>query len=687
MTSSATPVSIEQLAINTIRTLSMDAVEAANSGHPGTPMALAPVAYSLWNRVLKYDPTTPLWPNRDRFVLSCGHASMLLYSVLHLTGVKDLDSEGKPTGKPAVSLDDIKQFRQWGSKTPGHPEYHHTTGVEVTTGPLGQGCGNSVGLAAASRWLAARYNKPGFKLFDFNVYVLCSDGDLMEGVASEAASLAGHLKLSNLCWIYDNNRITIEGHTSLAFSEDVAMRFQGYGWNTTHVRDANDLDALTTAYQTFKDTPDRPTLIVVDSIIGFGSPNKHDSHEAHGAPLGAEEIKLTKHAYGWPEDAKFLVPPEVPAHFDRELGERGHRSRTKWEALYAEYQKAHPELAAQLELMQAGELPKAWDAELLVFPADAKGIASRSSSGKVMQTIGKKIPWFIGGSADLAPSTKTLLEFDGAGQFEATDYGGRNFHFGIREHAMGAFLNGMATTGIRPYGATFGVFSDYCRPAIRLAAIMGLPSIFIFTHDSIGVGEDGPTHQPIEHLAALRAIPQLRVVRPGDANEVTECWRAILGWKHRPTCLFLTRQNIPTFDRTKAKPATGCAKGAYILSEPSGKPTVILMGTGSEVSLCMAAAEALAKDGVHARVVSMPCWEIFEEQDEAYKASVFPAEITARVAVERASPFGWERYVGHKGKTVTLNHYGASAPDTVLAKMFGFTVENVVAQAKAAGKG
>ena len=677
-------ISIDQLAINTIRTLSMDAVEAANSGHPGTPMALAPVTYSLWNRVLRYDPQNPLWPNRDRFVLSCGHASMLLYSMLHVAGVQEVDKNGKLTGKLAVPLEDIRNFRQMNSKTPGHPEFRHTTGVETTTGPLGQGCGNSVGMAAASRWLAARYNKPDLKLFDFDVYVLCSDGDLMEGVASEAASLAGHLKLSNLCWIYDNNNITIEGETSLAFSEDVAMRFAGYGWNTIHVLDANDLDSLTTAYQTFKDTHDRPTLIVVDSLIGYGSPNKQNSHDAHGAPLGADEIRLTKHAYGWPEDQKFLVPESVPAHFAAEMGKRGAAASAAWDALYAKYEKAHPELAAQLQMIQSGELPKDWDAKLPTFPADAKGVASRNSSGKVLEAVGKQVPWLIGGSADLAPSTKTIMGFEGAGHFGPEDYAGRNMHFGIREHAMGAFLNGMATTGLRAYGATFGVFSDYCRPSMRLSAIMELPAIYIFTHDSIGVGEDGPTHQPVEHLAALRAIPHLAVMRPGDANEVTEAWRTFMTWTHRPVALFLTRQNIPTLDRTKYAAASGVARGAYILADAAdGKPDVILMGTGSELSLCVDAYEKLTQSGVKARVVSMPCWELFEDQDLAYRQKVLPPQVTARVAVERAGSFGWERYIGLSGQTVTMPGFGASAPDTVLSKHFGFTVEKVVSTAQA----
>jgi len=678
-------ISIQQLAINTIRTLSMDAVEAANSGHPGTPMALAPAAYAIWNRVLRYDPEAPRWANRDRFVLSCGHASMLLYSMLHLTGVKRVGRDGQRTGELAVPLEEVKRFRQLDSLTPGHPESHLTTGVETTTGPLGQGCGNSVGMAMASHWLAARFNRPGFDLFNFNVYVLCSDGDLMEGVASEAASLAGHLKLANLCWIYDNNRITIEGHTSLAFSEDVALRFSGYGWNTVHVRDANDVDALSTALRTFRDTTDRPTLIVLDSHIGWGSPNKQDSHEAHGAPLGADEVKLTKHAYGWPEEEKFLVPAGVREHFQAGIGTRGRQLRESWEQLYTRYAAQYPDLAKQLDLMEQRELPAGWDQGFPTFPTDPKGIATRQSSGKVQQTVGKNLPWLIGGSADLAPSTRTLLEFEGAGDFHAGNYGGRNLHFGIREHGMGAILNGLATCHLRPYGATFLVFSDYCRPAMRLSAIMEVPSIYIFTHDSIGVGEDGPTHQPIEHLAALRAMPGLLVMRPGDANEVVEAWKTIMPLQHDPVALILTRQNLPTVDRAKYAPAAGVSQGAYIIADaPSGKPSVILLTSGSELSLCLSAHEKLTAAGVAARVVSMPCWELFDRQPAAYQAEVLPPSVTTRVVVEMASSFGWARYAGTQGRYVTIDHYGASAPAGQLAKKFGFTVENIVSQVQAA---
>ncbi len=678
-------VSIEQLAINTIRTLSMDAVQAANSGHPGTPMALAPVAYALWQRQLRYDPQHPLWPNRDRFVLSCGHASMLIYSMLHLTSVKQVDAQGQPTDELAVSLDEIKQFRQLHSKTPGHPEFGHTSGVETTTGPLGQGVGNSVGMAIASRYLAARYNRPDFELFNFDTYALCSDGDLMEGVGGEAASLAGHLKLANLCWIYDDNSITIEGNTSLAYSEDVALRFQGYRWHTISLTDANDTEALTAALEEFKKVQDRPTIIIVKSHIAWGAPNKQDTHGAHGAPLGADEIKATKQVYGWPEEENFLVPPEVPEHFSEGIGQRGRELRQAWEAKFAEYQSRFPELAQQLQQMQQGELPDNWHQGIPTFPTDMeKGMASRSSGGKVMQAVGQGVPWLIGGSADLAPSTKTLLEFeDAGGSFAAGNYAGRNLHFGVREHAMAAAVNGMTLCGLRGYGSTFLVFSDYCRPSLRLAAIMRIPSLFIFTHDSIGVGEDGPTHQPIEHVAALRTIPDLLVFRPGDANEVAECWKAMLNSKDRPSSLVLTRQNIPTLDREKYHAASGVAQGGYILAgDPGVTPQVILIGTGSEVSLCVKAYETLMAEGITARVVSMPCRELFELQSEDYRQQVLPDSVIARVVVEMATPFGWDRYVGMQGKTLCIDHYGASAPGGQVAKEFGFTPERVVELAK-----
>jgi len=676
---------IEQLAINTIRTLSMDAVEAAASGHPGTPMSLAPVAYLLFSEVLRYDPENPQWPNRDRFVLSCGHASMLLFSVLHLAGVRQLGPDGQPSDQPAVPLEDIRNFRQLHSRCPGHPEYRHTSGVETTTGPLGQGAGNSVGMAIASRWLAARYNRPDCQLFDFRVYALCSDGDVMEGVGSEAASLAGHLRLSNLCWIYDDNGITIEGRTDLAFSEDVAMRFQAYGWNVVKVPDVNDLAALRAAIASFHQTTDRPTLIIVRSIIGYGAPNKQNSHEAHGAPLGEAEVRLAKRAYGWPEEEKFLVPEEVREHFRQTLGQRGKQVYSQWQAKFQQYQHSYPDLAAQLLMMQQGKLPEGWDADIPTFPADAKGMASRASSGKVLNAVAKRIPWMLGGSADLAPSNNSRITAEGAGDFSASDYGGRNLHFGVREHAMGAICNGMALCGLRAYAATFFVFTDYMRPAMRMAALMGLPVLYILTHDSIGVGEDGPTHQPVEHLAALRAMPNLMVFRPADANEVAECYRAILRLTDQPAALVLTRQNLPTIDRSKYASAAGVHQGAYVLAEaPSGQPEVILMATGSEVSVCLAAYEKLVVEGVQARVVSMPCWELFEAQPEEYRNAVLLPSVTRRVAVEAGVRLGWDRYLGPSGQFIGMSGFGASAPAGVLFKHFGITPESVAAAAKKA---
>ena len=673
--------SIDELAINTIRTLAMDAVQKADSGHPGTPMALAPVAYALWNDVLRYDPEHPLWPARDRFVLSCGHASMLLYALLHLAGVKQYEN-GKPTGELAVTLGEIERFRQIHSRTPGHPEHGDTSGVETTTGPLGQGCGNSVGMAIAQRWLAAHFNRPGFELFDYNVYTLCSDGDIMEGVTNESASLAGHLKLSNLCWIYDNNHITIEGRTPLAFSEDVGHRFEGLGWHVTQVADANDLAALAKAYESFQQTTDRPTLIIVRSIIGWGAPHKQDTHDAHGAPLGEDEVRATKEFYGWPPDEHFLVPPEVPDHFADGIGKRGQKLHDAWSKQFDKYAAKHPELAEQWKRMQRRELPDGWDKALPTFPADAKGVASRSSSGKVLNAVAANVPWLLGGAGDLAPSTKTLLSDENA--FEANNYSGRNFHFGIREHGMAATLNGMALSNLRPYGATFFIFSDYLRPSMRLSALMGLPVIYIFTHDSIGVGEDGPTHEPVEQLAAVRAIPNVLLIRPGDANEVTEAWRTIMPQTSRPVALVLTRQNLPTLDRTKYAPATGVARGAYVLADApdGGQPDVILIGTGSEVSLCVDAYEQLIGEGVRARVVSMPSWHLFDEQDEAYRASVLPPGVTARVAVEAGVEQGWEKYIGSGGRFVGMRSFGASAPANELFEHFGFTVANVVRQAK-----
>ncbi len=675
---------VDSLSINTIRTLSMDAVQQANSGHPGTPMALAPVVYLLWQEFLRFDPEDPIWPNRDRFVLSAGHASTLLYSILHLTGVKAVNRKYETLGQLSVTLDDLKSFRQLESRCPGHPEYRWTSGVETTTGPLGQGVATSVGMALASHWLASRYNKPDFPLFGFDVYALAGDGCMMEGVSSEAASLAGHLGLSNLCWIYDNNHITIEGHTSLAFSEDVAGRFLAYGWNVERVSNANDLDLLREAFEHFKKTTDRPTLIIVDSHIGYGAPTKQDTSAAHGEPLGEEEIKATKRRYGWPEDAKFLVPPEVPEHFKAGLGARGAKLRSEWMALFSAFEKKFPELAAETLAVQRREAPKGWDAEIPSFPPDAKGIASRDSSGKVLNAIAKHHPWLLGGSADLAPSTKTRLTFEGAGDVSRDSLGGRNLHFGVREHAMGSILNGLALTKLRAYGSGFLIFSDYGKASLRLAAIMELPVVYVFTHDSIGVGEDGPTHQPVEHLAALRSIPGLIDMRPGDANEVAEAWRLIMGLKHEPVALILSRQALPTLDRTKYAPASGLRRGAYILSDAAnGQPDVLLMATGSEVSLCTAAQAELAKQGIHARVVSMPSWKLFEDQDEAYRESVIPSAVRARVSVEQAARFGWERYVGIDGERIGMRTFGESAPLQKLAQKFGFTVDRVVEAAVA----
>jgi transketolase len=674
---------LDRLAVDTIRTLSMDAVQKANSGHPGTPMALAPVIYSIWQDALRYDPENPHWFDRDRFVLSCGHASMLLYSTLHLAGVKQLDAKGAKTGKLAVPLEEIQRFRQLDSLCPGHPEFRWTTGVETTTGPLGQGVANAVGMAIASRWLGARYNKPGFDLFTHRVFALCSDGDLMEGIASEAASIAGHLQLSNLCWIYDNNKITIEGETDLAFTEDVATRFVGLGWNVTRVADANDRDMLKRALGVFALERRRPTLIIVDSHIGFGAPKKQDSHAAHGEPLGEDEIRATKKVYGWPEDAKFLVPPGVREQFASGVGARGAQAFAAWKELFARYEKDNPKLAAEIEQIQRGELPAGWSQTLPAFPADPKGMATRDAGGKALNAVAQAIPWLVGGSADLAPSTKTKLTFEGAGDLEAKTPGGRNMHFGIREHAMGAIANGMALSGLRSFGATFLIFSDYMRPTLRLASLMEIAPIHVFTHDSIGVGEDGPTHQPVEMLASLRAIPGVTTIRPGDANETAEAWKAALENKHGPTLLALTRQALPTLDRTRFGAASGLHKGAYVLADAKdGHPQVILIASGSEVALCVAAWEKLTAEGIAARVVSMPSFELFERQSAAYRASVLPPECTARVAVEMASSFGWSRWVGESGATVCMTGFGASAPLPDLLKKFGFTVDNVVATAK-----
>jgi transketolase len=681
--SGAAPSGADTLAIDTIRTLAMDAVQQANSGHPGTPMALAPVGYTLWRDFLRFHPEHPDWPNRDRFVLSVGHASMLLYGLLHLSGVVEIDAEGNRTGRPAVSIDDIKQFRQMDSRTPGHPEYRITTGVETTTGPLGQGCANSVGMAMAACWLGDRFNGGDTPLFDYDVYVLCGDGDMMEGISGEAASMAGHLKLANLCWLYDNNTISIEGHTELAFSENVAERFRGYGWNTLHVADANDTAAIAEALRTFKATTDKPTLIVVDSVIGYGSPNKHNTAAAHGEPLGAEEIKLTKRAYGWPEDASFLVPDDVRDHLRDMMIARVAPDFQAWETALDKAQEAEPEKIEALHRMRRGKMPDGWDAAVPSFDADAKGMASRDAGGKVLNAFAARVPWLLGGAADLAPSTKTKLNFEGAGSFSAQDYAGRNVHFGIREHAMGAIANGMALCYLRPYTATFMVFSDYMKPPLRLAAIMELPVIFVFTHDSIGVGEDGPTHQPIEQLAQLRGIPGMTTLRPADANETAEAWKLALSQSDRPSSIVLSRQALPTVDRTRYAPASGLAKGAYVLADAEGgAPEVILIGTGSEVSLCLQAFEALRNDGVRARVVSMPSWELFELQDEAYRDEVLPPDVLARVAVEQAGPMGWERYVGMKGAKLVMNSFGASAPIGKLQAKYGFTLDNLVKLAR-----
>jgi transketolase len=675
---------LDALCVNTIRTLAMDAVQAANSGHPGTPMAMAPVGYTLWQRFLRFDPDDPIWPNRDRYVHSMGHASTLLYALLHLTGVKAVNPAYETLGELSVPLDDIKRFRQLDSRCPGHPEYRWTSGIETTTGPLGAGVATSVGMAIAAQWQAAHFNRPGFELFDYDVYALGGDGCMMEGISGEAASLAGHLKLSNLCWIYDNNKITIEGNTALAFSEDVATRFIAYGWNVARVGDANDLEMLSRAFETFRKESERPTLLIVDSHIAWGAPTKQDTHGAHGEPLGEEEIRATKRVYGWPEDEQFLVPEGVREHFAAGIGVRGKELRDSWLALYAEYRMQYPELADELIRMQRRELPDGWDAGIPVFPTDAKGVSGRDASGQVLNAVAQKVPWLIGGSADLAPSTKTRLTFDGAGDFSAEDRGGRNLHFGVREHAMGAIVNGLSLSKIRPFGSGFLIFSDYGRAPIRLASLMEIPAVYIFTHDSIGVGEDGPTHQPIEHLASLRAMPGLITLRPGDANEVAEAWRLVMGLQHDPVALVLSRQNMPTLDRERYGSAEGVRRGAYVLADAeNGNPEVILMASGTEVGLVVDAFEELTAAGVRARVVSMPSWELFERQPLEYRDSVLPNDVTARVAVEQASTFGWDRYVGLRGHVVGMQTFGASAPLKDLQQKFGFTPEAIVAAARA----
>jgi transketolase len=670
---------LDQLSINTIRTLSMDAVQAANSGHPGTPMALAPLAYTLWNRVMHFDPEDPIWPNRDRFVLSNGHASMLLWSVLHLTGTQAVNADYEKVGSPAVTLDDIRHFRQLGSKAPGHPEYHLVSGVETTTGPLGQGVATSVGLAIAQKWLAQRYNRDGFPIFNYHIYAVCGDGCMMEGIASEAASLAGHLALDNLCWVYDNNHITIEGNTRITFTEDIASRFISYGWNVVRLGDANDSDGIQEALEQFQQTKNRPTFIIVDTHIGYGSPHRHDSPAAHGEPLGEEEERLTKRFYGWPEDAKFLVPDGVYDHFQQGIGKRGAAARRQWLELFAAYRTQHPELAFEIDQMQRRELPAGWDDNLPVFAADSKGIAGREASGQVLNILAQNIPWFMGGSADLGPSNKTALKYDGAGDFQRDNLGGKNFHFGIREHSMAAIVNGLALSKLRPFGATFLIFSDYARPAIRLSALMELPTLFVFTHEAMGDGEDGPTHQPVEHLCSLRAIPGLVVMRPADANEVVECYRYAVHLRHKPAVMALTRQPVPTIDRRKYASADGVARGAYVLADPPGEnPELILIATGSEVALALDAYEQLMGQGIRARVVSMPSWDLFEQQPEEYRNSILPPRIKARIAIEQGSTLGWDRYVGERGRIIGMHTFGASAPLKELQKKFGFEPGRIV---------
>jgi transketolase len=646
-------------------------------------MALAPLAYTIWNRVMRFDPQNPIWPNRDRFVLSNGHASMLLWSVLHLTQTQAVNADYEKVGQPSVTLEDIKRFRQLDSKAAGHPEYHWTSGVETTTGPLGQGIATSVGMAIAEKWLAAHFNRPGFEMFDYNIYAVCGDGCLMEGVGSEAASIAAHLGLDNLCWVYDNNHITIEGNTNITFTEDVATRFLGYGWNVLRVGDANDTDRIEHALETFRKTKGRPTFIILDSHIGYGSPHKHDTSEIHGEPLGEEEVRLTKRAYGWPEDAKFLVPDGVYECFRAGIGARGGAACNEWKKQFAAYKTAYPELATQIEQMQRREPPAGWDRNLPVFPADSKGIAGRDASSKVLNVLAQNIPWFLGGSADLGPSNRTQLTYEGAGDFQADTPTGKNLHFGIREHSMGAIVNGLSLSKLRGFGATYVIFSDYARPAIRLSAIMELPTLFVFSHDAMGDGEDGPTHQPVEHLASLRAMPGLVMLRPADANEVVEAYRYVMQLRHKPALLALSRQPLPTLDRSKYASASGVARGAYVLADPpGGKPELILIATGSEVSLAVDAHEKLLAQGIRSRVVSMPSWDIFDDQSEEYKDSVLPPNVKARIAVEQASTFGWERFVGTSGRVIGMKTFGASAPLKELQRKFGFEPDKVVALAK-----
>ena len=673
---------LDELAINTIRTLSIDAVQQAKSGHPGTPMALAPLVYVIWNEVMRFDPQDPIWPNRDRFVLSNGHASMLLWSILYLTETRAVNAQYERLGEPAVTLDDIRHFRQLGSKAPGHPEYHLTSGVEATTGPLGQGIANSVGMAIARKWLGSRYNKPGFDLFDYNIYAVCGDGCLMEGVGSEAASLAGHLGLDDLCWIYDNNHITIDGNTRITFTEDVTARFLACHWNVLRVGDAYDLESIAEALAVFRKAKDRPTLIILDSHIGYGSPHKVDTSAAHGEPLGEDEVRLVKRAYHWPENAKFLVPDEVMEHFADGIGQRGGKARGDWEAMFAKYRARFRDLATEIDMMQMRELPAGWERNLPSFPPDAKGIAGRDASGQVLNVLAQNIPWFLGGSADRASSNRTALKFAGAGEFEPGTPDGRNIHFGIREHAMTAIVNGLSLSKLRAFGSTFLIFSDYARPAIRLSALMELPTIFVSTHDAMGDGEDGPSHQPVEQLISLRAIPGLVVLRPADANEVVEAYRYILQLRHQPALIALSRQPLPTFDRRKYASAAGVARGAYVMADAAdGSPEIILIASGSEVALVIQAHEALTDRGIRSRVVSMPSWDIFEHQPQSYRQEVLPAAVTARLAVEQGSVLGWDRYVGPTGRVIGMKTFGASAPLKELQRKFGFEPEHVVSVA------
>jgi len=671
---------IDQLCIDTIRTLSIDAIQKANSGHPGTPMAMAPVAYTLWQQFLRFDPADPIWPNRDRFVLSAGHASMLLYSLLFLTEVQAVDPDYETVGEPAVSLDDIKRFRQLDSRAPGHPEYRWTSGVETTTGPLGQGIATSVGMAIASKWKGARY---GAELFDFDVYAIAGDGCLMEGVSSEAASLAGHLKLDNLCWVYDNNHITIDGKTHLAYADDVAARFMGYGWNVTRVGDANDTELLATAFQEFKGEEGRPTLVIVDSHIGWGSPHKHDTAAVHGEPLGEEEVRETKRAYGWPEDAQFLVPEGVKEHFAAGIGRRGAVLRAEWEARVADVAKENGELVAEIETMQRRELPQGWDADIPSFEPDEKGIATRKASQQVENAIAARLPWLLAGSADLTDSTSVRLTIDGAADFEPGAYDGRQLHFGIREHEAAAISNGLSLSKLRPLWSTYLTFSDYARPAMRLSALMELPTIHLFTHDSIGLGEDGPTHQPVEQLASLRAVPGLDVIRPADANEVAEAWRVAIDRRHQPVALVLSRQDVPVLDRSKYASAGGLRRGGYVLADAdAGDPELILIATGSDVALAVAAHEELSGEGIRSRVVSLPCWELFDRQDDAYRAEVLPPAVTARVSVEEASTLGWDRWVGPVGRKIGMHAFGTSAPLKDVQSKYGFTPDKIAEEAR-----